>query len=115
MIGPIRPGNTAAIHGWIADHLAEDLGVEALATRSAMSPRHFARVFQTEFATTPGAYVARLRLESARRLLETTDCGLDEVARRCGYGSPEHLHRVFRESVHVTPGEYRARFTFHTV
>lgn len=103
------------LHGWIADHLADDLGVEALAGRAAMSPRHFARVFHTEFATTPGAYVAQLRLESARRLLESTDCGLDEIARRSGYGSLERLHRVFRESMHVTPGEYRARFTFHTV
>ena len=34
------------VQAWIADHLDDDLSVPALATRAAMSPRHFARVFR---------------------------------------------------------------------
>ena len=74
---------------WIAEHPDDDLGVERLAARVAMSPRHFARVFRDEVGCTPAAYVERVRVEVARRLLETTDVAVDEVARAAGFGTAE--------------------------
>lgn len=97
--------------GWMPEHLAEDLSVTALATRVAMSPRHFARVFRAELGTTPASYVEGLRVEAARRLLESTDQGLGAIARSCGFGTVETFHRSFRRALGVTPGAYRARFS----
>jgi hypothetical protein len=76
-----------------------------------MSTRTFARVFRQEFGVTPAAYVEGVRVEAARRLLETTPCGLAEVARVCGFGTLETIHRVFKRTVRVTPGEYRRHFS----
>src|SRR5262249_10599267 len=59
------------LQGWIAEHPHHDLSVEALAARAGMSPRNFARVFRAEIGSTPAAYVERVRVEHARRLLET--------------------------------------------
>ena len=47
-----------------------------------MSVRHFARVFTAEVGETPGRFVERVRLEAARRELETTDDTLDVIAAR---------------------------------
>ncbi|MFF2078699.1 GlxA family transcriptional regulator [Kitasatospora sp. NPDC058162] len=96
---------------WIADHPGEDLAVPALAARSAMSERNFTRVFRAETGRTPGAYVESVRIEAARRLLETTAATLDSVAHSCGFGTVETLHRSFRRTLRVTPGEYRRRFS----
>ncbi|MFJ4188448.1 GlxA family transcriptional regulator [Kitasatospora sp. NPDC089509] len=98
---------------WVADHPEGDLGVPALAARAAMSERNFTRVFRAETGRTPAAYVESVRIEAARRLLETTAVTLDAVTHSCGFGTVETLHRSFKRSLGVTPGEYRRRFSAH--
>ncbi|RKT84600.1 Transcriptional regulator GlxA family, contains an amidase domain and an AraC-type DNA-binding HTH domain [Saccharopolyspora antimicrobica] len=95
---------------WIADHLDADLSARALAERMCLSERHFARVFKQETGTSPATYVEAARVELARRLLETTDCPLDQVAAAAGLGSAETLHRAFRRQLATTPAAYRRRF-----
>ncbi|UQX04620.1 helix-turn-helix domain-containing protein [Streptomyces sp. RerS4] len=95
---------------WIAEHLTEDLSLEALAARTHLSVRHFTRLFQQRTSTTPAAYVEAARLEAARRLLEDGDRSLPEVSAASGLGSVETLHRVFRRRLGTTPAEYRRRF-----
>ncbi|GAA0333429.1 GlxA family transcriptional regulator [Actinoallomurus spadix] len=109
---PDRPG-LRELQRWIADHLTADLSVEALAARTGLSTRHFARVFRDDVGVTPGAYVESVRVEAARRLLETSARPLDVIARECGFGTPETMHRSFRRTVSVTPGDYRRRFRGH--
>ncbi|KJS60625.1 GlxA family transcriptional regulator [Streptomyces rubellomurinus] len=98
------------VQRWIAEHPETDLSVEALAARVALSPRHFARSFAAEVGVTPGRYVDGVRLEAARRLLEDTEDGIEEIARSCGYGTPEAMRRAFVRSLAAPPAEYRRRF-----
>ncbi|MCX5144384.1 MULTISPECIES: GlxA family transcriptional regulator [unclassified Streptomyces] len=100
-----------AVQHWITEHPGEDLSVDALAARARLSPRHFARAFQTETGMTPGRYVDRVRLEQARRLLEDTTDGVAGIARACGYGTPEAMRRAFVKALDAAPAEYRRRFT----
>jgi transcriptional regulator GlxA family with amidase domain len=98
------------LQDWIADNLGADLSVPALAERSFMSERNFARVFANQVGATPAAYVDALRVERARTLLETTGLQLEEVARRCGFGTVETLRRSFVRRLNVSPSDYRHRF-----
>ena len=98
------------LQGFIADHLDADLSVSALAHRARMSARNFARAFGREIGVTPAAYVEAQRVEGARRLLETTERSVAEVAKACGFGRVETMHRAFRRALHVTPGSYRRHF-----
>lgn len=94
----------------ITEHPADDLSVETLAARARLSPRHFARAFQAETGMTPGRYVDRVRLEHARRLLEDTSGGVEEISRASGYGTPEAMRRAFVRTLGAAPAEYRRRF-----
>ncbi|MEU7577235.1 GlxA family transcriptional regulator [Streptomyces sp. NPDC041068] len=98
------------VQQWITEHPDDDLSVEALAARARLSPRHFARAFQSETGLTPGKYVERVRVEHARRLLEDTSDGVEEVSRACGYGTPEAMRRAFVKALGTAPAEYRRRF-----
>jgi transcriptional regulator GlxA family with amidase domain len=98
------------LQDWIVDHLEADLSVPALAERAFMSPRNFARVFRREVGVTPATYVEALRVERARLLLESTEHGVAEIARRCGFGTVETLRRAFARALGVSPGAYRGRF-----
>ena len=102
------------LQDWLADNLDQDLSVTALAQRSLMSPRNFARVFAREVGATPASYVELLRLERARVLLETTDLQLEEIGQRCGFGTVETMRRVFTRRLQVGPSDYRRRFNAAT-
>jgi transcriptional regulator GlxA family with amidase domain len=98
------------LQAWIGDHLAADLSVDALARRAAMSPRNFCRVFVREVGMTPGRFVERVRVEAARRLLEDSAGGVDQISAACGFGSAETMRIAFRRTLGVSPKVYRSRF-----
>ncbi|KUJ37080.1 AraC family transcriptional regulator [Streptomyces sp. NRRL F-5122] len=98
------------VQQWITEHPGDDLCVESLAARARLSPRHFARAFRAETGTTPGRFVDRVRLEHARRLLEDTADGVEEISRASGYGTPEAMRRAFVKALGSAPAEYRRRF-----
>ena len=97
------------LQAWIADHPAEDLDVAALARRVAMSPRNFFRVFTREVGITPARFVERARVEAARRLLEETKAGIDDIAVRCGFGSSETMRGAVQRVLRMSPHAYRTR------
>jgi len=98
------------LQAWIPDHLDEDLSVPALARRSQMSDRNFARAFRRETGMTPAAYVEAARVERARMALETGELPVEAVARQAGFGTVETMRRAFRRRVGVSPIDYRDRF-----
>lgn len=95
---------------WAADNLAEDLSVEALAERAAMSPRSFARKFHTAVGQTPAAAMEALRLEAAKRMLEDSRQPMKSIAASSGFGDLQGLRRAFIRALGITPSEYRERF-----
>jgi transcriptional regulator GlxA family with amidase domain len=98
---------------WIAENVHRDLSVEALAARVAMSPRNFARVFVREIGKTPAHFVEAVRIEFARRELETTERSLEEVAAASGFTSAEVMRRAFRRCLGISPSTYREHFQTH--
>ena len=107
---PARREELRELQRWIPDHLDEDLGVATLAARAAMSERTFVRAWRAETGTTPAAYVEMLRIEAARRLLETSDLTVAAIAAEVGLGRPERLHRAVRRRLGTTPDQYRRHF-----
>jgi transcriptional regulator GlxA family with amidase domain len=95
---------------YVLEHPENDLSVEALARRAAMSPRNFARVFVREVGTTPAQYVTSVRVETARRLLEESSDDLETICGISGLGTPESMRRAFLRVVGISPGQYRERF-----
>ena len=88
-------GRFDSLIDWIRAHLASDLNVEELADKAGMSSRNFARVFRSETGTTPSRFVEKLRLESARRQVETTSRSLLQVAQDTGFGDTERMRTSF--------------------
>ena len=78
-----------------------------------MSERHFTRCFAAEVGTSPARYVAGVRIEAARRALETTTDTVDSIARQCGFGTAETMRRSFARRLGVSPDQYRQRFRSH--
>jgi transcriptional regulator GlxA family with amidase domain len=95
---------------FVVDHPDQDCSVAALARLAAMSERHFARCFTEEVGVTPARFVERVRVETARRLLEDTDEGVEAVAAAAGFGTAETMRRTFLRVLRTSPSGYRERF-----
>jgi AraC family transcriptional regulator len=85
-------------------HLSANLSVDLLAREVGLSPAHFARAFRESTGRAPHRYLLTLRLEQARRLLDTPDAMLSDVAQRTGFADQAHLTRLFKREFGMTPG-----------
>ena len=88
-------GRFSSLLEWARANLDQPLTVERLAERAAMSPRNFARAFAGATGITPAKAIERLRLETARRVVEESVATIDTIARDTGFGDPERMRRAF--------------------
>lgn len=108
--GATRHPDLRALQLWILQHPDEDLRLEILAGRMAMSTRNFARVFLAETGMTPAKFVEKARIDAARQYLGTTDDRIERVAKSAGFGDAERMRRAFLRHLGINPQDYRARF-----
>ncbi|RNL79654.1 helix-turn-helix domain-containing protein [Nocardioides marmorisolisilvae] len=96
---------------WITENLGEDHSVEALARRSHMSPRTFARRFRAETGATPHAWVTKQRVLAAEELLEASDASIEWIADEVGFGNAATMRQHFTRVRGVSPQGYRQSFS----
>lgn len=106
---PERDDLRAVIRAVHADPAA-DHRLPVLAQRAGMSERHLQRCFRRLLGTTPAAFVTRVRVDTARRLLEQERATVEATARRCGFGTAESMRRAFHAYLGIAPDTYRDRF-----
>jgi len=95
---------------WINENFAERITVDGLAASVGMSPRHFARIFVQETGLAPAKFVETVRLEAAKRMLETASASVKQIACRCGFQDNSSLRRLFAKRLRLSPAEYQKRF-----
>lgn len=93
----------------IAEHLDEEISIEALAKLVGLSPSHFAHSFKATTGMTPLQFVTRERITRAQQMIRETSRNLIEIGLDVGYTSPSHFAQVFRRIVGVTPSEFRSK------
>lgn len=89
------------------NHLNEPFGVEALVQAAAVSRRHLEIAFFRSLGCTPAHYLAKLRVEKAKDLLQSTDLTLTSIARDCGFTDLRHFRRLFQRLADTTPRKFR--------
>ena len=101
--------------GEAQDHLHEYFNtpftVDGLARRTGMSTRNFTRRFKSATGKTPLAYLHTLRINCAKRLLETEYKSVQQVCFEVGYEDMPFFRSVFKRYTGLSPREYRERFS----
>ena len=95
---------------WIASNYAVAAPVAEMVERSGLSPRTFKRRFRSATGETTISYVQRIRVEAAKRALETGSAPIEEISWSVGYEDAASFRRLFKRLTGLTAGEYRRRF-----
>ena len=106
--GPLTDRRLARVLEYMTAHYREPLALERLAAEAGISKFHFVRLFRAATGEAPYAYLVRLRMRAARRLLGDTDLTVAEVAGASGYPSATHFGRAFARHAGRSPSAFRA-------
>ncbi|MEZ4297124.1 MAG: helix-turn-helix domain-containing protein [Polyangiaceae bacterium] len=98
------------VQNLIEQKLSGAPSVEEMARAAHASVRTFARRFRKATGSSPREYQQRVRVEAAKRALESGEESVASVATRVGYGDPVAFRKLFVRLVGLTPSEYRARY-----
>jgi AraC family transcriptional regulator of adaptative response / DNA-3-methyladenine glycosylase II len=83
--------------------------VEQLAARLGIGPRHLDRLFQRHLGASPIRVAQTVRVQRAKRLLDTTDWPMTAIALQAGFGSLRRFNAAFAAIYRRPPSEIRRR------
>lgn len=92
---------------YIQENFAEKLTLEDIADSAAVSTRECLRCFRASIHQSPMEYLIEYRVQTAKKLLETTDFSITNIALRCGFNSNSYFTKLFHRSTGKTPNAYR--------
>lgn len=95
---------------YIEKHFNEKISVEELAERAALSRRNFVRRFKKATSNTPLEYIQRVKIEAAKKSLETSVFNINEVMYAVGYSDTKAFRNTFRKITGLTPSDYKVRY-----
>jgi len=104
------PPAVARVRDLLHEQMDGNIGLDELADMAGIDRFRLTRQFQRTFGTSPHAYVVRLRLRAARRLLAIGRTPA-QVAAEVGFADQSHLGRWFRRAYRMTPAAYRRMCT----
>ncbi len=81
-----------------------------MSTRFSVGRRNFDRRFIKATGNTPVEYSQRVKIESAKKAIETSRKTINEVMYEVGYSDVKAFREVFRKITGMTPLEYRNKY-----
>jgi transcriptional regulator GlxA family with amidase domain len=95
---------------WLAEHYKEQGTVQRVVEQSNVPERTLKRRFKIATGSSLMEYLQNLRIEEAKRLLETEELPVDDISFEVGYEDPSFFRRLFKRLTGLTPSQYRRMF-----
>lgn len=92
---------------YMAEHLDQKITRDLLAEQVHLSPSYFDKAFHLAYGANPMQMLRDMRLNKAKRMLETSGETLSAIATACGLTDAAYLSRQFQKAFGMTPGKYR--------
>ncbi|QTE38437.1 helix-turn-helix domain-containing protein [Mucilaginibacter gossypii] len=95
---------------YIENNVTEKISVEDLSSMYAIGRRHFERRFKKATNNTPVEYIQRVKIEAAKKQLESTPKNINEVMYDVGYTDAKAFRTVFKKITGLSPIDYRNKY-----
>lgn len=100
---------------FIEDNYEDTIRVDDLADQFAISRRTLERRFKKATSNTITEYIQRVKVEAAKKSLETSRKNVNEVMYDVGYSDTKSFRNLFRRITGLTPIEYRDKYNKEAV
>ena len=97
----------AKVLRYLHDRFHDEVTLAGVAEAVGLSAGYLGRIFKSELHTSFKTYLARIRLQEAKRLLRNSTLPVGDVAARCGYPDHSYFTSVFKRATGKSPTEYR--------
>lgn len=108
-LGSLTPVHRAKKH--LRDTIKLPFDLSDVAAVSGMSVRSLQRNFKSQTGMTPLGFQQQLRIDRAKRLLESSKLSVGQIADEVGYRDEAAFRKLFRKTTDLTPGDFRRRFS----
>jgi len=95
---------------YIEDHHQDKIPIPDLAELSHMSERTFLRRFKKLTANTPAQYIQRVKVEAAKKMLESTTLQIQQVMFDVGYNDFNAFRKIFKKFAGLSPQAYQRKY-----
>lgn len=95
---------------YIENHFEGKLNIDEIANMFAISSRTFLRRFKKATSNTPLEYIQRVKIEAAKKRLESSVLNIQEVMYGVGYNDEKAFRNTFRKYTGLSPLEYRSKY-----
>lgn len=95
---------------YIESNVTLRISIQAIADQLGLSKRNFERRFKTATSNTPIEYIQRVKVEYAKKNLETGRKNVNEVMYEVGYSDRKAFRTAFKKFCGLLPLEYRSKF-----
>lgn len=92
---------------YINSHLDSKINIKTLAEISCFSPYHFHRISRALLGEPIGAYISRVRLETAAKMIRYSTSEIETIAYSVGFETPSSLSKAFKIHFGISPSAYR--------
>ncbi|HVW95322.1 MAG TPA: helix-turn-helix domain-containing protein [Mucilaginibacter sp.] len=96
---------------YIEQNHHQQLNIDEIAEHSNMSKRNFIRRFKKATQNTPFEYLQRVKIEAAKKALESGAQNINMLMYDAGYNDIKTFREVFKKITGLTPQDYRRKYS----
>lgn len=94
---------------FIRENYQRKLTLREMATTVNLSTWWLCHLFRADMGTSPERFLAKVRLEEAKALLENSFLSVKEVTTKVGITDASHFSRSFKTAYGMTPAQWRVK------
>ena len=98
------------VQEWMENNFQTSVNLEKLAGSFNLAPRTFIRRFKQATNQTPLQYLQALRVEGAKKHLETGNMPMEQIVNQVGYEDLSSFTRLFKNHTGLSPVQYKKKF-----
>ena len=100
--------NIESVYRYLQEHYPEAISIDTLTEHFFQSPQYISKRFKERYGMTIVSVLRDIRMEHAKRYLETTGLPIVEIAKLTGYEDENYFGKVFKKEVGMSPKQYRS-------
>jgi transcriptional regulator GlxA family with amidase domain len=99
------------VQEWLEANYTKTVTLDKMTQVCNLTKKTLTRRFKKVTGDSPMSYLQKIRIENAKRMLESKKLAFNEITWRVGYNDISSFHKVFKSETGLTPIEYRSKFS----